>query len=150
MRGDATARERYQRTAVGVVFGQMRSSYRCTDDTRGHRLTAVEDFDVNLLRLHAQLCERLFHLRHEASRPAEVDIRLSWDADVVEDRAREVTGSVEILTHLVARPRAAVTNIAAGVGEREQEPADFGGKRMMLSIASPVEPQDLPRRSGSR
>src|SRR5262245_47404526 len=73
-----------------------------------------------------------------------------WDADLVEDRSREVTGSVEILTHLVARARPAVTNIAAAVRERGHEAADFCGEWMMLMIASPVQPQDLPCRMGRR
>src|SRR5206468_4891850 len=81
---------------------------------------------------------------------AEVDIRLSWDADLVEDRSRQVTGSLEILTHLVARVRPAVTNIAAAVREREHEAPDFGGEWMMLPIASRVQPQDLPCRAGLR
>ena len=34
--------------------------------------------------------------------------------------------------------------------EREQEAVDFGGEWMMLPIASRVQPQDLPCRSGSR
>ena len=34
--------------------------------------------------------------------------------------------------------------------QREHEPADFGGERMMLPVASPVEPQDLPCRVGRR
>src|SRR3981081_4544205 len=76
---------------------------------------------MNPLRRHVQGCERLFHVCHEASRPAEVAIRLSRDADLVEDRSRQVTGSVETLAHLVARARPAVTNIAAAVGEREHE-----------------------------
>ena len=62
---------------VGVVLGRMRSSRRCADDTGRQRLAAVEDFRVNPLRRHAQGCERLFHIRHEASRPAEVDVRFS-------------------------------------------------------------------------
>jgi len=74
----------------------------------------------------------------------------SSDADVVEDRSREVTRGVEILTHLVARARSAVTHIGAAVREREHEAADFGGEWMMLSIASPVQPQDMPRRAGGR
>jgi hypothetical protein len=100
--GDATARERNQRTSVGVVLGQMRSSRRCSDDTGSHRLAAVEDFDVNPLRRHAQGCERRFYVCHEASRPTEVDSRPSGDADLVEDRSRQVTGSVEILTPLLS------------------------------------------------
>jgi hypothetical protein len=59
-------------------------------------------------------CEHLFHLCHEASRPVEVDIRLSWDAEFAKDSSGQVAGSVEILTHLVARARRAVTNIGAG------------------------------------
>src|SRR5260221_9606493 len=114
----------------------MWSSRRCADDTRSHRLAAVEDFDLTPLRRHVQGCERLFHVCHEASQPAEVDVRFSRDADFVEDRSRQVTGSVEILADLVARARPAVANIAAAVCEREHEAADFGGKWMMLPVAS--------------
>src|SRR5438552_3423888 len=110
----------------------MWSSRRCTDDTGSHRLAAVENFDMKLLRRHVQGCERLLHVCHEACRPAEVDIRLSRDADHVEDRSRQVTGSVEILAQLIARSRPAVTNIAAAIREREHDAADFGGKGMML------------------
>src|SRR5262245_20950490 len=115
----------------------MRGSCRCADDTRGHRLAAVENFDVNPLRGETEGCERPFHPCHEASRPAEVDIRLALDADLVEDRPRQVTGSVEILTLRVPRARPAVTNIAATVREAVHEAADFGGEGMMLPVASP-------------
>src|SRR5215472_5853682 len=96
-----------------VVLGNMWSPRRCADDTRRHRLAAVEDFDANPLRHQARGCERLFHVCHEASWPAEIDVRLSRDADLVEDRSRQVTGGVEILAHPVARTRLAVTDVAA-------------------------------------
>src|SRR5262249_50324738 len=79
-----------------------------------------------------------------------VHIRVAWDADLVEDRPRQMTGNVEIITLRVPRARPAVTNIAAGVREGVHEAADFGPEGMMLPIASPVEPQDLPCRAGSR
>src|SRR5262249_12934342 len=115
MGGDAAAREGYHRTGVGVVLGQMWSSCHCAHDTRGHRLTAVEDFDVNPLRRHTEGRERFFHVCHEASRPAEVNIRVSWNAGLVEDRSRQVTRTVEILAHCVARAWPAVTNITGGL-----------------------------------
>src|SRR4029079_17898659 len=124
----------------------MWSSCHCTDDTRSHRFAAIKDFDVNPFRRHARGCERLLHVCHEAGRSAEKDIRLSRDADLVEDRSRQVTGSVEILAHLVARARLAVTNIAAAVGERGHEAADLSGKWMMLPVAARGQPQDLPPR----
>src|SRR5262249_19778066 len=105
VRGDATARKRYQRTAAvstaGVALWQMRRSRRSADHSRSHRLAAVEELDVNALRRDAEGCERVLHICHESSRTAEVDMRLLRDADLVEDRSRQVTGSVEILTHLV-------------------------------------------------
>ena len=128
----------------------MRSSRRRADDTGSHRLAAVENLDVNPLRRHAHGCECLLHVCHEASRPAEVDIRLSRDADLVEHRSRQVTGRVEILAHPVVRARPAVADIAAAVGERGHEAADLGGEWMMLPIASRVQPQDLPRRASRR
>src|SRR4030095_10623689 len=121
MCGDATSRERYQRTGLGVVPGQMWSSRRCADDTGSHGLAAHEGFDMNPLWRHAHGCKRLLHVCQEASRPTEIDIRLSRDAELVEDGSRKVTGNVEIFAHLVARARPAVTNIAAAVGERGHE-----------------------------
>src|SRR6185436_6131881 len=115
--GDATARERHQRTGAGIVLGRMRSSRRCADDTRGHRLASVEELDVNALRRHAHGCEHLFHLCHEPGRPAEVHVCVSWDADLVEDRPRHVTGRVEILTQLVPRAWPAVANMTAAMRE---------------------------------
>src|SRR6516162_7446226 len=128
----------------------MWSSRRCANDTRSHRLATVENFDMNPLRRHIQGSERLFHVCHEASRPAEVDIRAWRDADFVEDRSRQVTGCVEIVAHLVVRARPAVANIAAAVSERRHEAANFDGKWMMLPVASRMQPQDLPCRAGRR
>src|SRR5262249_30207097 len=139
---DAASRERYQRTGAGVVLGNMRSQRRCADDTRSHRLAAAEDFDVNPRSRHARGGERLFHVCYEASRPAEIDVRLARDADLVEDRSRQVTGGVEILAHPVARTRPAVADIAAAVSERAREASDFGGEWMMLLITRRVQPQD--------
>ena len=76
----------------------------CADDAGRHRLAAVEELDVNPLRRHAHGGERLFHLRHEASRPADVDVRVSWNADLVEDRSRQVTGRVEVLGIVSCEP----------------------------------------------
>src|SRR5207237_6237652 len=92
--------------------------------------------------------EHLFHVSHEASRPAEADIGFPWDADLVENGSRQVTRAVEVLTHLVERARPAVTHIAAPLRKREHQAADLGGERMMLPIASLIEPQDLSRRPG--
>ena len=49
MCGDATARERYQRTGVGIVLRQVWRSRGCADDTRGQRFAAVENLDVKTL-----------------------------------------------------------------------------------------------------
>src|SRR5205807_10182533 len=99
----------------------MRSSRHCADDTRGHGLTAIEKFDVNLLRHHAQCCELVFHVCHEPGRPAEVAIRISWKADLSEHRPRVVTGRGEVLTGLVARTRPRVAKISAATRERTPE-----------------------------
>src|SRR5438876_6314901 len=128
----------------------MWTSRHCADYARCHRLAAVENFDVNLLRRHAHSRECLFHVCHEPSRPAEVDIRISWDADLIENRSRQVTASVEVLTHPVIQSRLAVTNMAAAVRERTHEAADFIGERMMSAIASRVHPQDLSCRASRR
>src|SRR6476659_6536251 len=40
--GDAAARERYERTGVGLVGGKMRSPPRGAHDTGRHRFTSIE------------------------------------------------------------------------------------------------------------
>src|SRR4029077_7072863 len=109
-----------------------------------------EEFDVNPPRRHAHAEKRLFHVCHEAGGAAEVEIRLPWDADVVQDRSRQVTGTVEILAYPVARVRPAVTNIAAAMRERRHKAADFGGEWMMLPLTRRVQPPDLPCRADRR
>src|SRR6516225_5810564 len=89
--GDPASRERDERTCACFVFGRMRTSGCCADNTRSHLLAAVEDFDMNPLRLDAERRERFFHIRHEAIRAAEVDFRVSRNARRVEDRSRQVT-----------------------------------------------------------
>src|ERR1700754_1995007 len=118
----------------------MRSSHYCADNTRHRRLAAVEDLDVDPLRNHAKRCEFLFHIRHETIRSAEIDIRLSRHASRVEDRSRQVTRPIKILAHLVGRARPAVTNVAAAIWQRQHETSYFGSERMMLAIASRVQP----------
>src|SRR5262245_1496452 len=128
----------------------MWSSRYCADDTGSHRLAAIEDLDMNPLRRHAHGRERLLHVCHEASRTAEVDIRFSREADLVEGRSRKVTGGVETLAHLVLRARPALAGVAAAMGEGGHEAADFCGRWMMLPVASRMQPQDLPCRVGRR
>src|SRR5262245_35818248 len=140
VRSDATARERHNGTGFGVVPRWMRRSARVADDTRRHRLAAVEQFDMNPLRRQSQRCERPFHVSHEASRPAQVDVRFSWYADRVEHRSRQMTGRVEMLGQLVARTWPAVADIATGVREREHQLPDLCREWMMLPIPSPVQP----------
>src|SRR5690348_10757482 len=123
----------------------MRGPCRCTDDARCHRLASVKELDVNTPGSETRTCERLFHVGHETSRPAKVDIRFSWDANLIENRSRQVTGSVEVFADPVVWSRSAVTNINAAVRERGHETSDFSGERMMLAIASCMKPQDLPR-----
>src|SRR6476659_2453260 len=128
----------------------MRRMGRGADDTGGHRLAAVEEFDVYPLWRHAQGGERLLHVSHEPRRPADVDIRVSWHTDRIEHRSRAVPGRLEILLHRLVRALPAVTHIAATVRQRQHEAADFGGKWMMLPIASAVEPPDRSCRGGRR
>src|ERR1700752_2801428 len=54
---------------------------------------------------------------------------------------------IKILAHLVGRTGSAVTNVAVAVCERRDETPGFRGEGMMLTIASCVQPQDLPRRT---
>src|SRR5471030_1936845 len=146
--GDATARKRYQRTLVRLVFGRMRSACRAADDARIQGLAPIEDFGVNLLRRHTQVRKRLFHVRHEAWWSAEIDVRLSGDTRLIEHRLRRMTGRVETLIQLVARVWRAIADIAAAMAQREHETAGFGSERMMFPVARRMHPQDLSCRPG--
>jgi len=81
---DSAPRERYQRTCIGVVFGQMCNSRLCTRDTRGRRFATIENLNVNPLQCHTHGRERFSHVRREATWPAQIDIRLAWHVDLVE------------------------------------------------------------------
>ena len=59
-------------------------------------MAAFQDFEMNAPRRHAEGCERVFHLCHEACGTAEVDVRLPWQADLIEHRLRQSTGAVEV------------------------------------------------------
>ena len=61
--------------------------------------------------------------------------------------SEQMASSVEIFTHLVARVRPAVANIAAAPREREHESTYFGGEWMLLPITSRVQPKNLPCRA---
>src|SRR5262249_27722649 len=126
----------------------MWSAQCCADDTRGDRLAASKTFDEDSLgqQTHGGKC--LLHLCHEARRTAWVDLGVSRDAEFVEDRPRQMSSLVEVFALPVLRARPAVTDVAAAMHEKGHERADFGGERMMLAIASPVQPQNLPCRAG--
>src|SRR4029450_5583363 len=94
--------------------------------------------------------EHFLHLRHEGRRSAEVDISLPWQADLVEDRARQMTGGVEILALLIVRAWPAVADIAAAAGTREHEMPHFSGDRILLRVGGAVQPQHQSCRTGCR
>ena len=127
-------------------LGYMRNPRNCGGDTRRHRLAAVEDLDVNTLGRDAEGRQGRFHVGHEASRSAEVDVRLWWNAGLAENRSRKVTRTVEMLTQFVERAGPAVANEAAAAREGEHQLANFSDNGMMLSIPSCMQPEDLPRR----
>ena len=124
----------------------MWNSWSRSDDAGRHRLATAEDFSTNPTWRDANTCKRVFHLRHESSRPAQVDIGLRRDTEFFENGSRQTTGSVEVPTALVARVGAAVTDIAPAVSEPAQQTAHFCTERMMRSIASCMQPQNLPCR----
>ena len=95
---------------------------------------------MNPFRRETQRRECFFHVGHEATRPAEVDVSVLRDADSIERGSRQMTGCVEILDLPVARARPAVADIAPAVRECEDQPADLRGEWMVLSILGPVEP----------
>src|SRR5262249_8911793 len=87
------------------------------------------------------------HFRHEATWPAQVDIRLTRHADFVEDRSRQMTCSIEILAGLVERAWLAVTDIAPTVRERKHKAANFAREWVMLPVPGHMQPQDWPCRA---
>jgi len=105
---------------------------------------------MNPLPRHARRGKRHFHICHEASRPAQVDISVAWNADLVQDGLRQMTLGVEILALLVERIRLAIADVATTVRERLHEPADFDTERMVLPITSRVQPQHLSCWAGRR
>jgi hypothetical protein len=101
---------------------------------------------VNAFRRDAHCGERRFHVRHEAWGPAEIHICFFGHADFGENRRREATGGIEIPARRVVRVWPAVTNVAAPVWKAKHQAPNFGRERMMLAIASSVQPEDMPDR----
>src|ERR1700747_2908260 len=108
MRGDAAASERHERAGVVFVLGQMGSLMRGVDASRGLGIVAAENFDVNSLWCDTERRKGFFHVRHELGWAAEINVGVSRAADFVEDEARQATGKVEMLSHLVVRAWSAV------------------------------------------
>src|SRR5215472_12549733 len=96
--------------------------------------------NVTSPRFHAHFREHSGHVCHEAIRATEVDIRITRNTDFFEDGSRQIAGSVEVLAHLVLRAGPAIANKTASVGKRAHSAADFCSERMMLPVASGVQP----------
>jgi hypothetical protein len=118
----------------------MGQSQRRIDDSGSHRLAAIEDFKANAFLSNAEGLKFRLHVRHEAIRAAEIDLRFSPNASLFEERSRQVTGGVVIFTQLISRARAAVADIASAACERAYQPSNFGDKGMMSSISRRVQP----------
>src|SRR5580704_18029049 len=145
MCGDAAAGERDERAGVVFVRGQMGSLVRGADTSRNLGIVAAENFGVNLLRCDTERREGFFHVRHELRRPAEINGGVSRRADFVEGGPRQATSKVEMLSRFVVRAWSAVADVRASIRQRVYQTAGFAGERMMLAIASRMEPEDLPR-----
>ena len=125
------------------VRGKMGSLVRGADTSRGPGIVAAENFGVNSLRCDTDRREGFFHVLHELVWAAEISVGVSRDADFVEDGARQATGKVEMLSHFVVRAWSAVADMRASIRELPHQAAGFAGERMMLAIASRMEPEDL-------
>ena len=143
MCGDAAAGERHERAGVLFVRRQMGSLVRGADTSRGLGIVAAENFGVNSLRFDTERREGFFHVRHEVGWATEIRVGVSRDADFVKDGARQATGTVEMLSHFVVRAWSAVADMRASIRELAYQTAGFAGERMMLAIASRMEPEDL-------
>src|SRR6201747_1921947 len=120
---------------------------RSANNTGCQRLTAAEDIGVNLLRRDAQGGEGHFHVRHETRWAAEVKIRPSRHACLVESRLRQATGRIKILPDALARRRPAVAHIAARMRQCVHKTTSFIRECVVLPIVGAVEPPYLPRRA---
>src|SRR6476469_8155718 len=112
----------------------MWSARNRADDTGGHRLAAVEDLRMDPLRCRANRLQHLFHVRHETIRPAEIDVCICRKANPGQDRSRQMSCHIEILTQPLLRVGPAMADIAAGIRKCEHQAADFRGEWMMLPI----------------
>jgi hypothetical protein len=140
MCGDAAAGERHERASVVFVRGRMGSLVSGADTSRGLGIVPTENLGVNLLRCDTECCEGLFHLSHELGWAAEINVSVLRNPYFVEDRARQATGRVVMLSRLVVRAWSAVADTRASIWELADQSADFAGERMMLAIASRMEP----------
>lgn len=143
MCGDAATGKRHKRTGVVSVRGRMGSFVRGADPSRALGIVTTENLGVNSLRCDTERCEGLFHLRHEPRWAAKIDVGVSRNPYFVKDRARQVTGKIEVLPYFVVLARSAVADIRSSIRELGHQAVDFAGERMMLAVASCMDPEDL-------
>jgi hypothetical protein len=110
---------------------------------QGLGIVTAENFGANPLLCDTERREDFFHVRHELGWAAEINVGISRDADFVEDEARQATGRVEMLSRLVVRAWSAAADMRASIRELACQAEGFAGERMMLAIASRMEPEDL-------
>jgi hypothetical protein len=80
---------------------------------------------------------------HEWRRPAEVCVGVARWCELGEDRPGETPGPVVVPTFDVVGTWAAVADVGMHVWKRSEEPAGFGGERVVAPAARAMEPPDL-------
>src|SRR5262245_17877772 len=86
-------------------------------------------------------------IAEEARWPANVEVAISWNAELVENLHPQMTGRVVVPPLSIICSGPAVADPTSPPGKHTEKLSHLRGEYMGFSIACTVEPPDLPRRS---
>src|SRR5436189_11627 len=102
------------------------------------------------VRWHAPGGQAGTQVAEEARWPANVEVGLSRDAQLVEDLYPQATGRVIFPSLSIIRSRPAVPDLTSPASKHLKKLSHLRAERMGLAIARTVQPPDLPKRSARR
>src|SRR5215468_726879 len=125
----------------------MRCAHRGGGDTGPQRRAAGKDLRMDPVRCYAPGRQAGAQVAEEARWPANVEVAISRDAQLVEDLYPQAIGRVVFASLSIIRSRSAVPDLTSPASKRLKKLSHLRAERMGLAIACTVQSPDRPRRS---
>ena len=106
-----------------------------------------EDLRVHPRAIDAPRVQNRLNVRQIARRSAEIEIRVSRDAELLQERPGHVALPVVIEAEAINGTRATIDVAVMAVAERREQPARLTRKRVMGRVARRVDPPDVTCRT---